>query len=99
MAREAWKNGRAPHERRRRRRAVDDLIAGLGRYLAKRTIADPLLFGAANGWPVRSAYTDRVMLNQWVTWAAGLSDPYVRYGLGPAPDGSEWRIHSRWELL
>jgi hypothetical protein len=99
MPREAWNSGREPRERRRRRRAVDDLIAGLDRYLAKRTIEDPLLFRAANGEPVRLEHTDRVMLTQWVTWAARLCDPYVRYGFGPAPDGSEWRIHSRWELL
>ena len=98
MPPEAWNHGREPRERRRRRRAVDDLIAGLDRYLAKRTTEDPLLVRGPNGELVRSECTDRVKLIQWVTWAARLSDPYVRHGFGPAPDGSEWRIHSRWEL-
>ena len=74
-------------------------IAGLDRYLAKRTTEDPLLVRGPNGELVRSEYTDRVKLTQWVIWAARLSDPYVRHGFGLAPDGSEWRIHSRWELL
>jgi hypothetical protein len=82
MPPEAWNHGREPRKRRRRRRAVDDLIAGLDRYPRK-----------APSTPTG------VKLTQWVTWAARLSDPYVRHGFGPAPDGSEWRIHSRWELL
>lgn len=98
MPPEAWNDGREPRGRRRRRRAVDDLIAGLNRYLAKRASEDPLRFRGPDGELVRSDYSDRVMLTQWVTWAARLSDPHVRYGFGPAPDGSEWRITSRREL-
>ena len=47
IPREAWNNGREPREPRRRRRAVDDLIAGLDRYLATRMIGDPLLLRRA----------------------------------------------------
>ena len=85
MPPEAWNNGREPRERRRRRRAVDDLIAGLDRYLAKRTTEDPLLFRGPNGELVRSEYTDRVKLTQWVTWAARLSDPNPATGSARHP--------------
>jgi hypothetical protein len=40
MPPEAWNDGREPRARRRRRRAVDDLIAGLNRYIAKRASED-----------------------------------------------------------
>jgi hypothetical protein len=36
MPPEAWKNGREPRERRRKRDALDDLIAGLRGYLERR---------------------------------------------------------------
>jgi hypothetical protein len=104
MPQAAWKNGREPRERRRRRRAVDDLIDGLGRYLATQRdgvflTPDPLLFHTPDREPIRSDYTDRMKLAQWVSWAARLADPCVRCRLGPAPDGSEWSISSRCELL
>lgn len=35
MPESAWPHGRPPRERTSRKRAVEDLAAGLGRYLAK----------------------------------------------------------------
>jgi hypothetical protein len=104
MPREAWKNGREPRERRQRGRAVDDLIDGVGRYLGPQRqgaflAPNPLLVADSDGELIRSEYTNRMQLMHWVMWAARLADPYVRYGFGPAPDGSEWSISSRGELL
>lgn len=97
MPPEAWKHAHQPRERARRRAAVDDLLEGLDRYLRRKGV-DPLLAAIGDGELVRSDYTDKAKLSQWVTWAARIVDPYVRFGLGPAPDGSEWRIVTRWEL-
>ena len=97
MPPEAWKNGIEPRERRTRRTAVDDLIGGLDRYLGDVAHALELLDRDDDETVRGSRYLHAVRLRHWATWAARLSDPYVRHGFGPAPDGSEWRIDRRIE--
>lgn len=43
------------------------------------------------------AVIERRLLREWVTFAARLSD--TRVGVRVAPDGTEWGIRTRWDLV
>ena len=84
MPPKAWLRGRHPREHARKHRARTDLIDGLDRYIRARSFVH-----------VRpgSEATHEGAIAQWIAWAARLGEP----GHAIAPDGSEWRINTRWE--
>ena len=82
----AYKRGRPPCERVRKRQARTDLIDGLDRYIRARSFIS---------LPAGAEATHEGAISLWIVWAARLGET----GHATAPDGTEWRINTRWELL
>ena len=84
MPPQAWKRGRPPCEKPRKRTARGDLLDGLDRYIRARGLAR-----VEPGWEA----VHETVVAQWIVWAARLGADEHQ----PAPDGTEWRITTRWE--
>ena len=84
MPEAAWVRGRAPRERARKRQARRDLIAGLDRYTRARSFLQV---------PESTEATHEGAIALWIVWAARLGADEHQ----PAPDGTAWRITTRWE--
>ncbi|MGA2927685.1 MAG: hypothetical protein ABSG43_17145 [Solirubrobacteraceae bacterium] len=83
---QAHKHGRPPRERDCKHRARTDLIDGFDRYIRARSFVEVNPGAGA---------THEGAIALWIVWASRLGEP----GNTTAPDGSEWRIDTRWEAL
>ena len=82
----AYKRGRPPRERARKRQARTDLIDKLDRYIRARSFVDV---------PLGAEATHEGAIALWIVWAARLGEP----SHATAPDSTEWHVTTRWELL